>query len=80
MIFALEIPAASELMLRGRLPDKMRGMVMLAAVWMAFSPGKLSAASPMFYESEPLQQEIVRTKAIIGTLPVSPSVNIVRPW
>ena len=64
-------------MLRGLLPDKMRGLVMLAAVWMTFSPGYLSAASPMFYESEPLQQEIDRTKAIIDTLPATPGAN---PW
>lgn len=70
MIFSQAISAA---------PGRMKycGFVMLTAAWMAIFPGYLCAGSPIFYESEPLQQEIDRTKAIIETLPTTPGTS---PW
>lgn len=53
-------------------------LVALAVASMAFLPVTLSARSPIFYESDPIEEEISRIRGILQDLPVSPS--LANPW
>lgn len=78
MIFPLAIPTFPRLPLLGLFRAKLRSLVALAAVAMVLFPNTLSARSPIFYESDPIELEIERIKATLQILPVSPT--IANPW
>lgn len=75
MIFVSAIPASA---LRNLVRSKLWWFVAVKAATMAFFPCTLLARSPIFYESDPIQEEITLIKDILQTLPVSPT--LARPW